>query len=82
MQNNNMNYILYGTSACHLCEQAEAIISALPSPLNVQKIDIAEDEQLSERYGIRIPVLKSTHTQRELNWPFTTDDLLSFIQAE
>jgi hypothetical protein len=82
MQNNNMNYILYGTSACHLCEQAEAIISALPSPLNVQKIDIAEDEQLSEKYGIKIPVLKSMHTQRELHWPFTSEALLSFINAE
>ena len=47
--------ILLGTSACHLCEQAEDLLQQL----NVvyQKIDIAEQEQCQAQYAIKISVL-------------------------
>ncbi|MBT4147292.1 MAG: hypothetical protein HOE45_10560, partial [Gammaproteobacteria bacterium] len=35
--------ILLSTSACHLCEQAEALLQQLD--ITYQKIDIAEQEQ-------------------------------------
>lgn len=77
-----MNYILYGTSACHLCEQAEAIISKLPTPIKVTKIDIVDDDELLSRYGLIIPVLKELISEREIHWPFNSTQALAFIKAD
>jgi hypothetical protein len=67
------NYKLYGTSACHLCELAQAMTMAeelLRADLVVEDVDISESDILMERYGVRIPVLRHPDG-RELNWPFT-----------
>ena len=42
--------------------------------------DIAQSEALVERYGTRIPVLRRNDTGAELDWPFTRDQLLTFLQ--
>ena len=70
--------ILLGTSACHLCEQAEDLLQQL----NVvyQKIDIAEQEQWQARYAIKIPVLLNTECQQELCWPFAIEDIQALIR--
>lgn len=69
---------LYTTSACHLCELAADILRN--TNIQVQAIEIADDDVFLARYGTRIPVLKRTDTQAELNWPFTIQDILSFMQ--
>ena len=69
---------LYTTSACHLCELAEALLQEIN--LTAESIEIANDDALIAHYGIRIPVLKRTDTQVELEWPFTIQDILQFIQ--
>ncbi len=69
--------ILLGTSACHLCEQAEELLQQ--RDIAYQKIDIAEQEQWQERYAIKIPVLLNTEAQQELCWPFTTEDIQAFV---
>jgi hypothetical protein len=71
--------VLYGTSGCHLCEQAEHLLRPWLSPsLSIEINDIAEDDMLLELYGISIPVL-----QREdgecLYWPFDTHTLALFL---
>jgi hypothetical protein len=75
--------ILYGTVGCHLCEEAEALLDEArrrrPACPAVSKIDIAADDRLTERYGIRIPVLHDSATSRELGWPFDTVHLLAFL---
>ena len=70
--------ILLGTSACHLCEQAEDLLQQL----NVvyQKIDIAEHEQWQARYAIKIPVLIKSECQQELCWPFAIEDIKALIR--
>ena len=70
--------ILYTTIGCHLCEEARALISPLLANTNwlLKEIDIAEDDDLIARYGIRIPVL-SIPASGELDWPFTTQDIIS-----
>ena len=70
--------ILLGTSACHLCEQAETLLNE--ADIAFQKIDIAEQEQWQERYAIKIPVLLNTECQQELCWPFTIEDIQAFLQ--
>jgi hypothetical protein len=63
-----MKLLLYGTRSCHLCEQAGAMLYA--AGMTVEYIDIAEDEALLERYGMRIPVLRRVDSGAELDWPF------------
>ena len=79
-----MNYILYGTSACHLCEEAEAIIHPVQQRFGfmLQKIDIAETDTLISEYGSRIPVLYCNKTTQSLEWPFDESELLQFINAQ
>jgi hypothetical protein len=69
--------ILYGTSNCHLCEQAEAKLSNME--LSAEKIDIAKDGALLERYGTRIPVLRRADNDMELGWPFDTAAVRRFL---
>ena len=74
-------YILYGTSACHLCEIAQEMLLTLceANPdIDFQKVDISESDTLFERYGVRIPVLRDSRGQ-ELGWPFTADQLQAFV---
>ena len=79
-----MNYILYGTSACHLCEAAEAIIEPirLAAGFKLYKIDIAEDDALVVQYGTKIPVLYCEKTKQSLEWPFDQARLIHFLNAQ
>ncbi len=73
--------ILFGTSGCHLCEEAEEIINSVSDKIaiNVESIDIAIQEQWQQQYAIRIPVLYYPETKSELGWPFTQDQVQTFI---
>ncbi len=73
-----MRLILFGTSGCHLCEQAELIVNACV-PDGVGYVDIAEQEQWQEQYAVRIPVLYDPKTKQELGWPFDQTDVEEFI---
>ncbi|MGZ8218455.1 glutaredoxin family protein [Methylomagnum sp.] len=74
---------LYGTLGCHLCEQAEAILheAARASGLTLpfEKVDIADDPELFERYGIRIPVLRESTSETEIGWPFDVARVISLV---
>lgn len=72
---------LLGTSACHLCEEAEAMLVATLNPefFEINKLDIADDDVLVERYGVRIPVLRRDADESELNWPFDVAALIQFL---
>jgi hypothetical protein len=69
--------MLYGTAGCHLCDDAEAILRQL----NVAAVhaDIAEDDGLLEKYGVRIPVLRRMDNDAELGWPFDAADVTRFL---
>ncbi len=68
--------ILYTTAGCHLCVLAEDILQALSSQyeLNIIPTEIGDDDELVERYGVSIPVIKFPDNS-ELNWPFETQDI-------
>ena len=72
-----MDIQLYGTAFCHLCEEAEAILHELGA--ETVHIDIAEDDELLEKYGVRIPVLKRVDTGAELGWPFNAEAVSRFL---
>ena len=74
--------LLFGTSGCHLCEQAKQIINdCFPNNVDVtiETIDIAEQEQWQEQYAIRIPVLYHPKSKNELGWPFDQTHVKEFI---
>ena len=76
------DFILYGTSACHLCEVAEVLIQQRQTAvvLVYVKCDISESDELFARYGVRIPVLQRPDGA-ELDWPFNALDLEAFIDT-
>ncbi|MGL5393037.1 MAG: glutaredoxin family protein [Shewanella sp.] len=71
-------YVLYHTEGCHLCELAAALL--MQAGVTYQAIDICDDENLVERYGVSIPVLKALD-ERWLHWPFNATQLQEFIGA-
>ncbi len=76
---------LYGTSACHLCEDAEKIIRvALPTKLANQLIvqDITEHDELYNRYQFTIPVLNIQPENIELHWPFTLNQVAELLRQQ
>ena len=70
--------VLYGTEFCHLCDEAKAILRE--TGIEAEHIDIAEDDELLEIYGIRIPVLKRLDNGAELGWPFDAVTVSRFLQ--
>lgn len=76
-----MKVYLYSTAGCHLCDLAKAILWPLlvKHQFRLAEIEIADDDELIARYGVRIPVLGSPLTERELNWPFNASDIDLFL---
>lgn len=77
-----MNYVLYHTLGCHLCEQAETVIAALEQqsqPVPYRKVDISADDALVDAFGIRIPVLCHPPSQQCLDWPFDEHALQQWL---
>ena len=74
---------LYGTSGCHLCEEAEALLGEAlyqqGAAIDIIAVDIADHDDWMARYGIRIPVLSHANTGRELDWPFGPNELVHFL---
>jgi hypothetical protein len=72
---------LYHTQGCHLCELAQEQIEPLLTEyqLLLKEVDIANDTELLERYGIRIPVIRLASSCDELSWPFDTRKVRHFL---
>jgi len=68
---------LYGTPFCHLCAEAEAILRRAGFP--AIKIDITENQDLFEKYSLRMPVLQRIDNDAELAWPFDADAVSRFL---
>ncbi|WP_073521715.1 glutaredoxin family protein [Pseudomonas fluorescens] len=72
---------LFGTLGCHLCEIAEAeVMPLVEHGLLVELVDITDPEDLTDVYGLRIPVLRRTDTGAELDWPFDTEQVVAFLR--
>jgi glutaredoxin-related protein len=68
---------LFGTEFCHLCDEAEAVLTEVG--IGTDFIDIAENDALLEKYGTRIPVLVRMDTGAELGWPFDATAISRFL---
>jgi hypothetical protein len=72
---------LFGTLGCHLCEVAEAVLMPfVEHGLLVELVDITDPEDLTDIYGLRIPVLRRADTGTELDWPFDAEQVVAFLR--
>ncbi len=76
--------LFYTTEGCHLCEYAAAMLDDLARSggVRAKAVDISESEELVARYGLTIPVLRNPHSGCELNWPFTTEQIIGMLGAD
>lgn len=78
--------ILFTTDGCHLCEQAIGMFfyakqqQLIDDDVELKMEDIVNDTSLTQRYGERIPVIRSLSTEQELGWPFELDDMVTWIK--
>ena len=73
--------ILYSRPDCHLCEEAEDLLTDTAPGRAYRVVDIEGDIGLLDRYGIRVPVLRNPATGGELGWPFDADALAGFLAS-
>lgn len=74
--------VLFGTSACHLCDLAQEVLESYSehrAEIQFSNSDISESDELFELYGLKIPVLRRDDGQ-ELDWPFSVDELARFLE--
>lgn len=73
--------ILYSTSHCHLCEEAEALLTSLTKQYDINwvPIEITNDDNLVEKYGTKIPVIKRVDNHSEISWPFSAKEIANLI---
>lgn len=71
---------LFGTLACHLCEQAQEILREFEQKGQISLIhcDIVDEPQWLELYRIRIPVV--AYGDQELGWPFDAETVASWLK--
>jgi len=76
---NGISLLMYGTSACSLCDQAFDLLMSMPElqGLTLRVVDVAADAALTERYGARLPVLSLGGV--ELDWIFTTGQVRGLL---
>jgi predicted RNA-binding protein len=74
-----VEFNLYGTEGCHLCEDALALCMTVMPAEKVSVIDIIDDETLLELYRISIPVLERLSDQQKLYWPFDQAQVLELL---
>lgn len=79
-----MKLFLLGTAGCHLCELAEEMVNYClantSDDIKLEQIDIAEQTQWQADFATLIPVLLHERTNNFLNWPFTEENVLTFIE--
>jgi hypothetical protein len=87
MQPSNPNFpiqlYLYGTSGCHLCDEAMLQIKPFVTAqiCKVESVDIVSDPELYQRYEFMIPVLYDPKADAELAWPFTGPEVQLWLQS-
>ena len=75
-----MQFVLYGTDCCQLCDEAlELVERALEGKdYQLEMTDISQSDELMNKYAYSIPVLKCLNSERALNWPFAEEEILAF----
>ena len=60
------DFVLYQRDYCHLCDQALAVLAEARLP-DFDSVWVEDSDELEERYGARVPVLRDLRDGRELD---------------
>lgn len=74
-----MSLILYQRDDCELCDHALAVLAQVRTP-DFETVFIDDDASLEARYGARVPVLRESRSDAELDWPFDADELSYWLR--
>lgn len=72
--------VVYGKAACHLCEDAYAVVDRVCTAAGAswRSIDIQDDAELMTRYGEQLPVIFVDGRQHDF-WRVDPDRLRSAL---
>jgi len=73
-----MRYVLYQRDDCPLCDAAIEVLAQARLP-EFESEWIDGDSSLEAHYGTRVPVLRDTERDRELDWPFDAAAVRAFL---
>ena len=71
---------LYQRDYCHLCDMALAIMAEAHAP-DFDSAWVDDSQEMEDRYGRRVPVLRDGRDGRELDWPFDAAAVRAFLEA-
>ncbi len=71
-----VDFVLFGTEGCHLCEEAATLLNE--ACMTFEHRDILERPDWQEKYGWLIPVLWHERSGQQLNWPFDERQVQAF----
>lgn len=75
--------IFYTKLNCHLCDDAYQVlmdvVNDIPLTINIVDITLPHRKNVIELYGERIPVLAKPEAGTELDWPFTSEDVRTYL---
>ena len=78
-----MQLLLLGTDPCHLCDKLKRELDSYQMfskiPFNYTVIDVVDDDELYDKYELKIPVILHQHSQMELYYPFDFAALMALL---
>jgi hypothetical protein len=73
-------FYLFGTQACHLCEEAAFLLTSMQIEFEFK--DILEQADWQEKYSLSIPVLFHAKSQTQLDWPFDSVAVQDYFSTD
>lgn len=71
-------FILFQRDDCHLCDLALDVLASAALP-EFESVFIDDDAGLEDAYGVRVPVLRDSSSDRELDWPFDATQVRALL---
>ena len=78
-----MRLTIYSKPACHLCDEMKAVVHRTVgrrTDVAIEEVDISDDRELLDRYGLEIPVLTIDGT-KVAKYRITDDELVRMLRA-
>ena len=75
-----VRFLLFQRDDCQLCDLALGVLAEARAP-EFESVFIDDDPDLESRYGTRIPVFRDSRHDRELDWPFSVDQVRAFMEG-
>ena len=78
--------VLLATDACTLCDKAFELLASMPElrGTGLDVVDVAENDELLEEFGARLPVLAirgyAGGMTQPLDWPFDSAAVVSWLR--